>query len=71
MILPLTALLTQSFEGLSLVERGFAIGDVISATIFFILMFKYGYGGVVKRDMIAIFLAAIGFILWFIEDESR
>lgn len=52
-------------------ERGFAIGDVISATIFFILMFKYGYGGVVKRDMIAIFLAAIGFILWFIEDESR
>ncbi len=42
-----------------------AIGDLF----IFILAIKYGLGGFLKRDILALIAAGVGLILWYITDE--
>lgn len=67
--LPITALITQMVSGVSTASLYFAIGDTLIALIFFVLMFKYGYGGVVRRDIFALLVAALGLGLWVFTRE--
>lgn len=63
LVLPIIALVTQILEGGG-ESLGLAIGDTFTAFIFFVMIFKYGYGGVAKRDLAALFVAGLGIVLW-------
>ena len=44
--------------------------ETFGAIAIFILSIKYGVGGFNKRDYIALFIAAIGLILWYFTKEA-
>jgi len=44
--------------------------DTIAIIIIFLLSIRYGVGGLVKRDIIALSIAFLGLILWFFTKEA-
>lgn len=44
--------------------------DTLAVIAIFVLSLKYGEGGLMKRDVIALILAAIGLILWYFTKEA-
>ena len=68
LVLPIIALITQAIEG-GTDSLGLAIGDTVTGLVFFGMIFKYGYGGVAKRDAAALILAGIGLGLWYLTNN--
>lgn len=68
-ILGLISLFAQFAKGASysLIMTGAqALGDLI----IFLLAIKYGFGGFLKRDRVALIFAGIGLLLWYITKEA-
>ena len=43
--------------------------DTIAIIIIFLLSIRYGVGGLAKRDLVALFVAFIGLVLWYFTKE--
>lgn len=68
-VLGTIAFLSQMAEGAtySLWMNGL---DTFAVVTIFILSLRYGYGGFVKRDIVALVLVGVGLILWYFTKEA-
>ena len=48
----------------------FTGAQVLGDLTVFILAIKYGVGGLIKRDIIALFAAGLGLVLWYLTSEA-
>ena len=66
--LPPTVILIAGLAEGGRASLGIVFGDAFLGILFFALSLKYGYGGVLKRDIIGVAVASIGIIIWILTD---